>query len=186
MHESTASTATAVASPDFYAQLADREAIRHCLMRYCRAIDRMDENLLLSVYWPDAVDEHLEFTGSPEEFVQYSFPLMQKMDQTMHTLSNILIEINSDRAQVESYFHAFHRLKGDGQETPKDLVLGGRYLDQFEKRNREWRISRRMVVVDWFRNYPDSADWSTGPLGTQISPGTRKPDDPSYRFLDQL
>jgi hypothetical protein len=47
-------------------------------------------------------------------------------------------------------------------------------------REDEWRICNRVVVVDWFRQYPDSADWSAGPLGQQLSPGGRKPEDPSY------
>jgi len=160
-------------------ELLDREAIRHCLMRYCRGIDRMDEELVLGVYWPEAVDEHLEFSGSPREFVAWCMPMMREMDQTSHMIGNILIVIDGHRADVESYFQAFHRLRaGDGQDA-RDLVVGGRYLDCFERRDDEWRIARRRVIVDWFRHYADSADWRTGPLGMDIVPGARKPDDPS-------
>jgi hypothetical protein len=42
----------------FQDQLADRKAIRHCLLRYARGVDRIDEDLLRSVYWEDATDEH--------------------------------------------------------------------------------------------------------------------------------
>ena len=38
-------------------------------------------------------------------------------------------------------------------------------------------------VVDWFRDYPDSADWERGPLGHKVQLGTRRPTDPSYRLL---
>lgn len=163
-------------------EMVDREAIRHCLMRYCRGIDRMDTDLVRSVYWPDAHDAHLEFSGSPEAFIEWCFPLMQSMDQTMHSLSNILISIDGDRADVESYFHAFHRLKATDNLPERDVVVAGRYLDQFQKRNDEWRILDRVVILDWFREYADSADWSAGPLGMKVAPGRRKPDDPSYRL----
>lgn len=39
-------------------ELLDREAIRDCLYRYCRGIDRGDEAALRSTYWPDAHDNH--------------------------------------------------------------------------------------------------------------------------------
>ena len=38
--------------------LLDREAIRDCLLRYCRGIDRCDEEALRSAYWEDATDCH--------------------------------------------------------------------------------------------------------------------------------
>ena len=173
---------------DLREELLDREAIRHCLMRYSRGIDRMDEELVLGVYWPDAVDEHLEFTGSPAEFVAYCMPLMTGMDQTSHLLGNILIAIDGDRGDVETYFQAFHRLKGDSVSSARDLVVAGRYLDRFERRQDEWRIAKRVVVLDWFRHYDDSADWSVGPLGMKLSPGGRKPEDRSclMSILNQL
>lgn len=67
----------------------------------------MDAELVLAVYWPDAVDDHLEFSGSPDEFVAYCMPLMATMEQTSHLLGNTLIEIEGDSAAVESYFQAF-------------------------------------------------------------------------------
>ena len=38
--------------------LLDRQAITDALHLYCRAIDRTDEELLASVYHPDAIDDH--------------------------------------------------------------------------------------------------------------------------------
>ena len=43
--------------------LLDREAIRDCLYRYCRGIDRADEAALRSAYWPDATDCHGAWNG---------------------------------------------------------------------------------------------------------------------------
>jgi SnoaL-like domain len=45
----------------FRDELADREAIRDCLYRYSRGVDRCDEDMLRSVYWEDAFDDHVLF-----------------------------------------------------------------------------------------------------------------------------
>ena len=162
-------------------ELADREAIRECLYRYSRGVDRLDAEMIRSAYWPDAVDEHLEFTGSAEEFIAWSFPIMGTMDQTMHMIGNMLMRIEGDRADVESYFYGYHRVATpDGKA---DVIGAGRYIDNFEQRHGEWRIARRLVQTDWFRQYPDSADWQAGMLGMKIALGGRYPDDPSYERL---
>ena len=164
-------------------ELADREAIRDCLFRYCRGIDRIDVDLLYDVYWPGAIDDHLLFKGPAEGFIEFTVPLLQEMEQTMHKLGNILIQIQGEAtAGVETYFDAYHKLKEENGRR-RDQVVGGRYLDRFEKRNDRWKIADRLVVLDWFRLYDDSGDWASQPLGMQVMPGGRKPDDRSYGYL---
>jgi hypothetical protein len=98
---------------------------------------------------------------------------------SQHTIGNILIRIHGDHADVESYYHGYHRLN-DGVKH-FDSIQAGRYVDRFEKRDDEWRIANRKVVVDWFREYDDAGDWDAGPLGNaQIKPGSRLPTDYSY------
>ena len=164
-------------------ELADREAIRQCLYRYSRGTDRCDEAMLRSAYWEDAVDDHLSFSGDREAFIAWSMPILGAMDARFHLLANILIELHGDEAAVETYFYGFHRLRPETGE-PYDVVISGRYVDRFEKRDDEWRIGRRIVVVDWFREYPDSADWSKGLMGMMIEPGGIIPDDVSYRLFE--
>ena len=53
-------------------ELADREAIRDCMYRYSRGIDRCDVELLRSAYWPDATDNHTGFVGTREEFIAWA------------------------------------------------------------------------------------------------------------------
>ena len=162
-------------------ELADREAIRECLARYCRGVDRLDADMVRSAYWPDVVDTHLDFKGNAEEFIAWSFAAMGSMDQTQHFLCNVIVNLDGDSADVESYFYGFHRVNGpDGKF---DIIAGGRYADRFEKREDEWRIAERMVITDWFRQFPDSADWSNGMLGMMIEPGGRFPNDDSYKLI---
>ena len=163
-------------------ELADREAIKECLYRYSRGVDRLDADMVRSAYWPDCVDNHLSFTGNAEEFIAWSFESMRGMDQSQHFIANVLMTIRGNTADVESYFYGFHRINlPDG--TKNDVIGAGRYVDTLEKRGDEWRIIKRKVVTDWFRQYPDSADWSQGMMGIMIEPGGRYPDDDSYKLI---
>ena len=168
----------------FRDELADREAIRDCIYRYARGVDRCDEDLLRSAYWPDAIDTHMVFTGDREQLMEWIMPSLRKLALTQHIIANILICIDGDRADVESYHHSYHRYLDNG--VMRDIVGAGRYVDTFEKRDDEWRILRRTVVLDWFRDYDDSGDWAVGPLGMKVEPGSRAPGDPSYALLPGL
>ena len=153
-------------------ELADREAIRDVLLRYCRASDRVDEALLRSVYWEDAEDDHLEFSGGREEFIEYCKPILTAMRFNQHMIGNMLIRIDGDRADAETYFFAYHSVPNeDGQRM--DSFSGGRYLDNLEKRNDEWRIKKRLVTVEWFRELTDTqyGDTGTGPFGMKVPRG---------------
>jgi len=165
----------------FRNELADREAIRDCLYRYSRGVDRCDEEMLRSVYWEDAFDDHVLFAGTREELIAWVIPALRAMQQSMHTIGNVLIRIHGDTADVESYYHGYHRIH-DGTKL-LDSIQSGRYLDHFARRNDEWRILRRHVIVDWFRDQ-DPADWEKGPLGRKIPLGGRHPADISYAKLN--
>jgi hypothetical protein len=155
-------------------------------MRYCRGVDRLDEDLLQGVYWPGAIDDHISFVGTGQDFITHCIKALSTMDQTMHLLGNILIEMEGEStAHTETYFHAFHRLRPESGR-PEDLMVGGRYVDRFEKRLDEWRIASRVVIIDWFREYSDSCDWDSKPLGLDIKPGGRKPVDRSYELMKKL
>ena len=60
------------------------------------------------------------------------------MDQSQHFISNILMTIRGNTADVESYFYGFHRINGPNGEF--DAIGAGRYVDRLEKRGEEWRI----------------------------------------------
>ena len=165
------------------AELADREAIRDCLYRYCRGVDRCDEDVLRGVYWEDAHDDHCLFAGGREALIAWLMPLLRARETTAHTIGNVLVRLRGAQADVEATFEGYHVIR-QGDAVCANLQ-GGRYLDRFEKRGDEWRIARRKVVVDWFREFPDAGDWNRGPQGQAgIARGGRFPDDGSYRLLD--
>ncbi len=159
--------------------LVDKQAIRETMMRYCRAIDRLDIDLLRTVYHPDARDDHNVFVGSAEEFYTWVVPLLSAYEVTQHVIANMLIELDGDRAWVETYLIAYHRRRGGEAEV--DDVLGGRYIDRFERRDGAWRIADRKVVVDWSRTDPVAAPFSGETMGARFTGGARDRSDPVYR-----
>src|SRR5688572_28213964 len=72
-------------------ELLAKQEIRDVLMTYSRAIDRMDAELLASVYHPDAWDDHGGFKGTAEDFVAWVMPVLATFDHTSHFLGNSLI-----------------------------------------------------------------------------------------------
>lgn len=168
--------------------LLDREAIRDCLHRYCRAVDRMDEACLRSVYWPDATDRHGPYQGSASGFIDWALDKLQGGPRGVHMLSNILIDLRGDVAGVESYFQAL-QCDRDPQGQPRESVLVGRYIDRFEKRHGEWRVAQRTVVYDWIRQQgmaQMSGENDAQVFGVRQPNGAQKPQDPLYTMLAGL
>lgn len=162
-------------------EMADREAIRDCLFRYCRGTDRADADLLRTVYWPGAMDYHTGFTGTGEEFIEWALPRLALLEQKVHMIGNILIDLDGDTAKVETYLWSVSVTPG---ENARKSIVCGRYLDRFEKRDDEWRIAERFVIHDWFDDSPSTNDWSVGPFGMADLPqGANKPDDKSNTWL---
>lgn len=161
--------------------LIDREAIRDCLFRYCRGIDRIDEVALRSAYWPDGTDDHGQYRGSAEGFCDWAMGVLPQVDRGIHQLHNILIELRDDGAAVETYFSAFQRQPG--RDGLQQWDLKGRYIDWFEKRGDEWRIKARTVVYDWVEAMPLPPGSEAERFGLRQPVGGRYPDDPVYALF---
>lgn len=163
----------------------DHLQIQQVMARYCRAIDRCDLALLKGVYWDDAIDNHGIFNGNALEFAEFIIPMLQSMRCTMHRISNTLIQIDGDRAAVEIYVEAYHLADGENG-AQQDIVVGGRYVDRFERRGGEWRIAHRTFVHDWNQNPAATVVWD-GPLYGKLDVrGRRDRDDPSYALFGAL
>jgi hypothetical protein len=165
---------------DIDALIAHTE-IRQVLYRYCRGVDRGDEALIRSVYHPDAEDDHGTWQGPGQEFARYIVAALDDVDApSQHHVTNVLIELDgNDRAAVESYFIAFHPYAStDG--GIRHAFVGGRYLDDFERRSGEWRISRRRVVLDWTRSDIAGEAW---PAAAAFASGRRRDQDPSAELF---
>ena len=159
-------------------ELVDRAAIHDVLMRYCRGVDRCDEELVRSAYHPDAVDDHGYWKGPGWDFAAFIVrDIARRSSATTHAVANELIELHGDAAAVESYVFAYLCPPGGG--APVVNLFAGRYVDRFERREGEWRIARRTVVHDWSRQLP-TADASLGLPLDGFAQGRRDGSDPVF------
>jgi hypothetical protein len=60
------------------------------------------------------------------------------------------------------------------------MIVGGRYIDNLEKRGDEWRILHRLYVMDWNQNSKSTAEWNEGLYGQLKTRGKKFPKDPFY------
>ncbi len=126
------------------AQLSDIQSIREVAQRYCRGVDRLDEALMKSAYWPEATDDHGVFSGNAMEFVEMCMVSHLRWRSTNHCIFNHHVELEADgiHARGEAYNVTYLFQKDDD-------VLDtwyGRYLDRYEKRGDQWRIIERVCV----------------------------------------
>jgi hypothetical protein len=162
--------------------LVHKDAIREVIYRYCRAVDRCDRELMKACYWPDARDNHAFYSGNAHAFVDYVIPILEQARSTTHSISNVLLELDGDRACGESYVHVTHRLaRRDG--TLLDNKSNCRYIDLFERRGGEWKILFRAAIVDTMYDEPVAinADFAAfGQVLANLPPGQHGHGDPAY------
>jgi hypothetical protein len=150
--------------PDLEAQLREllaKQEIHERLMRYCRGVDRADAELITQAFWPDAMADHghVFFTGDTIGDVLVQMAATHVNASSTHITGNELVEIEGDRAYTETYFLDFIERERDG--VLMTMSRSARYVDRWERRDREWRIVHRRVVDSWNRVDPVVERWPT-------------------------
>jgi hypothetical protein len=159
-------------------ELIDRQEIHEVLMRYCRGCDRGNAEMIASAFHDDGIDDHGNGPRTAAELAEGAAAVY--MPHMMHFTGNVLIELDGDRAHVESYFLSFSSPDDDG--TLATRTRAARYLDRFERRDGVWKIAYRMVVDEWARVDP------VVELPEHIggNKGVRGPADPVFHMNERL
>lgn len=152
-------------------------AIRDVQIRYCRACDRMDFDLLRSCFHPDATTQYGFFGGTVDEFIAGARQQLPGFVATTHNTGNQLVEVSGVSAWAEHYTVATHRLAADELGPERDFVTSVRYIDRLECRDGDWRIVHRELVLDWVRSDPVVVIEPR----PDVTPGRRDRSDPSYK-----
>jgi hypothetical protein len=183
-------------------QLEDRQRIADLIADYCRGVDRCDDVLLRSTYWPDAIDNHGVSDSPAMEFCDRVIPILEETClATMHFIGQSRVELAGDRAVGETYVVAYHVLKSAahldrfmgaeaaeavraafpavGADAPFEYNAGARFLDRFERRAGAWRFAHRQVVFEWSQAHPADLAFSRN---TRIH-GRKDPSDPVYALF---
>lgn len=161
---------------DILRELADRAAITDLIYRYCRAMDRIDPELGYTIWHEDSIADYGEevYQGSGRGFIDF---VCNQHRQTLihaHQVTNIIIDLDGDRAASESY--VFSDLRAGQPPQVRQFTTWGRYLDQWSKRAGRWGIDKRQAI----RDFAEVRDASPMPLPER---GKRDRSDPSYALL---
>ena len=127
----------------------DIHAITKQVYSYCRAMDRMDVELGYSVWHDDGEADYGEaiFRGTGHGFIDFVTNAHAAMIAHSHQVSNVLVEVDGDRAASESYVTAALRFEDD--EGLKENIIRGRYLDRWSYRDGRWAVDRREFIHDF-------------------------------------
>lgn len=170
-------------------QMVDRNAIVELVHAYARAADRRDPEAMRALYHDGATDDHGGFfKGLAQDFIAALPQIQAPMQILHHNVTTTNIAIDHDYAEGEIYVLAYHKVAPDKDNANRtlDLLIGGRYLDRYEKRNGAWKFTHRAVLADWATvNDPSVVDLSH-PLLQGSYFGKPDTSDPAHEFFRLL
>lgn len=121
----------------------DRDEIWRVMQNYGRGLDRLDTALTRSCYWDDAIEDHGNFVGTPDDFIEWANMTTRAFQSSQHGLLNHHCDLQGDDAYCETYY-LFTGISGG----PMNFMSTGRYIDHFQKRDGEWRIANRVCIIE--------------------------------------
>lgn len=131
-----------------WAAIAEQLAIGDLFTRYTRALDAGEVAVIVDCFTPDgslvspavgAHAGHAAIRAFAERFARYR----EKGNQLRHVISNLVAEIEGDRARASCYLTVF--LTRDGASR---LLAPGLYECELRKADGVWRFQNRVVVHD--------------------------------------
>lgn len=130
-------------------QLAATQAIRDQLSRYCRGLDRMDKQMAYSVWHSDGTAHYIDmFEGTGHGFVDWVWQAHEGMERHSHQITNVLCEVNGDKASSEAYVTVVLWTVKDSNGQQQEIIGRSRYLDSWSLRDGHWAIEHRTHVLD--------------------------------------
>lgn len=143
------------APPD---ELLDALATRRLAERYAVAVDRGDGALLAAQFTPDGVLEapRGRFEGRA---ALAGVPSMMRglYRRTWHGVLGQAVDFTGDTGEGETYAIARH-FYDDRDSRPNCYEMTIRYADRFVRRDGDWLIAHRRLLVDAAHRYPVDRD----------------------------
>jgi hypothetical protein len=190
------------------ADILARQSIEEVLARYARAIDRLDLDLLKTVFHEDGINH--EYGGGEINLHRWSEHIIPQLKSlflgTMHHITHKSITVSGERAASEAYFISYHLIRSGRKEivrffgeqyaqrtealgcldTGHEYIGAGRYLHRWERRDGLWKIIDRTATLEW-NHYRPATPAQAGSMLATIAPLERRDrDDPVYGLLASL
>ena len=126
-------------------ELSDRLQINDLLIRYTRAIDTKDWNLLDTCFLPDADVDYTATGGVAGKYPEVRAWLAKALAPfpiTAHYITNSMVELQGDRAKARTLvFNPMFFANPDG--SLHDFTVGATYVDELVWTADGWRIAKR-------------------------------------------
>ncbi len=171
-------------------RMLETQAIQEVLLRYARAVDRADSDLMDSIFWPEGTDNHGNYIGDAAGFFERARKARGDDARARHHLLGTprVLSWEGAQAKVETYF-SFVGVYGAGPNDNLGLVeqttigfTSGRYRDLFEKRDGTWKVLRRLTVYDWSEARAYEPAWEFFNTLDAINQGAVEPLDATYEL----
>lgn len=182
---------------DRFQHLLDERDIARLEPLFCRAIDRRDLALLLSLFHADATerrgDREIHVHGEAAGQLGY---MVAHFLSTFHSVTQSLVDVRGDRAISESYYLSRVLLPAEHEtlaqmfgatyleswtaeeaSRPFTILSGGRYLSRYVRDGAVWRFIGREVLNEWNECGPSRQHYAGGMLARIRAPmPSGKPD----------
>jgi hypothetical protein len=125
----------------------DKARIAEVLIRYATGIDFKNWPLFRAC-WADEIDVDYGDLGrftSADEFTALMTQIHDGMGQTYHRISNLVIDVDGDRATARSYVHAL--LMAVPEDSSSWIDALGHYDDELVRTPDGWRIDKRTTHI---------------------------------------
>jgi hypothetical protein len=129
-------------------------------LQYTRGLDRHDEDLISTVFWPDARVSYGALV-SMDEMAAWANAGHAENAAHQHHVTGLTLDIDGDTAHEEGYIFFSSDMERDtsfdtvGTPTPGRAASGslttfgtGRYVNRYERRDGEWRMIVHEYVHD--------------------------------------
>ena len=136
-------------------EISDRIEIQDLLVRYSHCIDTRDWDGLDRVFTPDAFIDYTAFGGTKgtlSETKDFLGRAMKLFKSFQHMISNMLVELDGDRATARTICHNPMVMERDGKDHV--FVCGLWYVDELVRTDAGWRIKQRVEERCYVDNMP--------------------------------
>jgi hypothetical protein len=141
----------------------DKLAVAECMYRYATGVDTRDWLMYRSLFADEVEVDFSSFapglaprTMAADHWVAGLKPLFGGLAATQHMMSNPLVELDGDRAQITMYVRAHHVLDPDDPESY--YTIGGYYRNGLVREHGHWKLVRVHLIVTWRRGDPAIMD----------------------------
>ncbi|UJQ94712.1 nuclear transport factor 2 family protein [Mariluticola halotolerans] len=161
------------------AAMLDREEICDLVRKERFARDQGHWEIMAACFHPDAHIRTSWFNGNGVDYIPATQEMLKRVPGSKHWVFPGLVQVNGDKALVESPGLIFNRIELEGVEV--DYQIFCRYQSRVERRDDVWRLLTFEVIFerDVMRALDPSKDL---PIDWNLLAKYR----PTYRFLAYL